>query len=135
MDDELIQQEYSFKARNMLNERVKVGVSFTEIHVNVSIVSRMILYCTIYVETVKGKKQYYHGGTVWNGEDKFDPNGAIFRAFSDALVRRFAKECHENDAGSNDYRGDFENYRDGWCKAFWSIMNGGKRGNHHPNFF
>ena len=130
----IIDENYQFKSRNMLNEKVSINVHFQEYLIKFPTITRFVLYCTIFVRTARGKLQFYHGGTVWNGEDTFDRNDAIFKAFQDAMVRRFAKECCESEIDSDNYERDWEKYRKGWCEYLWTVMNGATNGN-HPNFF
>ncbi len=149
---EPIEETYQFKSRNMLNERITVNVHFYEHIATIPIVKqRFILYCTICVKSASKRLQYYHGGTVWNGQDVFDRNDAIFKAFKDTLVRRFSGECCENEnidgkkflsgqtlaivkSRSMSLKSAWEAYSDGWCAYFWEVINGATNGN-HPNFF
>lgn len=52
---------------------------------------KRMTYCSIQI-VKDGKFEYYHGGAVWNGKDKFNLRTAKFAAFKNAIKKRWEEK-------------------------------------------
>jgi hypothetical protein len=80
--------------------------------------TRWAWYCTISVVDQHGKYQYYHGATVWNGKDRFNPVQAMFNAHTAALYKRYADYIRTADDPVT-----FKEYKRKWNGFLWALYN------------
>ena len=108
-------ETYKFELRDKEKNRLQVYVNFVinSIGVGDRDKARSVHYCTILVRKCRDYK-YYHGGVVVSPSDRYNEKTGMFKAFQDALFRRWL------DAGD----GSWETYRLHWCHFLQAVMDG-----------